>query len=91
MGSTGYLTCGICWQCGKCYPRELACPACGAPINLEDNACAACAEPITDALRKRVQEAFKQEKLEEFRTAMGSTRTAASHTAPPAAAPPNKP
>lgn len=91
MGSTGYLTCGICWQCGKCYPRKHACPACGAPINLDDNACAACGEPVTDAQRLRVQEAFKQEKLEEFRTAMGSTRAAAPQTAPPAAVCPSKP
>lgn len=59
MGSTGYLTCGICWMCGNCYPREAACTLCGGRINLDDDRCPQCGCLIGGDARLQARERFK--------------------------------
>lgn len=78
MGSTGYLSCGLCHQCGKCYPRAQACPACGGDIDLDDDACAHCGEPVTDAMRARARAAFMEAKRAEAEALFASKRAAPS-------------
>lgn len=72
MGSTGYLTCGICWMCGKCYPREDVCPQCGSAINLDEDRCAYCGRAIDGEDRLRARARFmalkKAEAAEDFPT-----------------------
>ncbi len=51
--------CTDCSTCGKCYPKESVCAVCGGAINLLDDSCSACGEPITDAMRETAREAFK--------------------------------
>lgn len=67
LGSTGYLTCGICWMCGNCYPREFKCPDCGAVADLDDAACPECGRAIGQADRQEARERFKATKKEEAR------------------------
>ena len=45
------FACTDCSRCGKCYDKHGVCAACGGAINLLDDACPACGEPITDAMR----------------------------------------
>lgn len=71
MGSSGYLTCGLCWQCGSCYPRKSACMICGGAIDLDEEACPACGSPIGEAQRRAARDAFMSRKYAEFAEAMG--------------------
>ena len=45
------FACTDCSRCGKCYDKHGTCAACGGAINLLDDACPACGEPITDDMR----------------------------------------
>lgn len=64
------MTCGICWQCGNCYPRAAECARCGGAIDLDEDACTACGAPIDDAMRAAAREAFKAAQFAEFQTSM---------------------
>ena len=78
MGSTGYLSCGLCHQCGKCYPRASVCASCGASIDLDDAACARCGEPITDAMREAARAAFMERKRVEAEKLFANKRAVPS-------------
>ncbi len=53
------FACTDCSSCGKCYPKNSTCKACGGEIYLLDDACPTCGEPITDAMRQAAQDAYK--------------------------------
>lgn len=84
MGSTGYLTCGICWMCGKCYPRKTMCPQCGETIDLDKERCQQCGRVIGDADRLQARERFKAVKKAEAERAFsgGRVRSAAVPNVP---------
>ena len=44
------FACTDCSRCGKCYDKHSTCPQCAGPINLLEDACPNCGEPITDAM-----------------------------------------
>lgn len=52
------IACTDCSRCGKCYDKHSNCKACGADINLLDDACPSCGEPITDAMRETARQAY---------------------------------
>lgn len=70
MGSTGYLTCGLCHQCGNCYPRNAVCAVCHAAINLDDDVCSSCGVVIEEEMRVTARESFMREKAAEYEAAM---------------------
>lgn len=72
MGSSGYMTCGLCHECGNCYPRKSTCPLCGATISLDDDACESCGAPVTEGMRTEARERFKQERREELDASFGN-------------------
>lgn len=82
MGSTGYLTCGICWMCGNCYPREAACPACGAIVNLDGQACPACGRAIEEGDRLVARERFKAARKAEADRDFPQVKAAVRPTSP---------
>ena len=59
------FACTDCSRCGKCYDKHGVCAACGGAINLLDDACPACGEPITDAMRERAKQAYLEQKKAE--------------------------
>ncbi len=74
MGSSGYMTCGVCHTCGNCYPRRQTCAACGAQLDLDGEACVVCGVPITQAMRDDARERFKRERYREFLEISGLTQ-----------------
>ena len=72
MGSTGYMSCGLCHQCGKCYPRQSVCPVCRQPINLDEDSCAFCKSEIMQAMRQEARQKFMAEKAVEFERIFGA-------------------
>ena len=59
------IACTDCSRCGKCYDKHGVCAACGGAVNLLDDACPACGEPITDAMRDRAKQAYLDKKKAE--------------------------
>jgi len=58
------ISCVDCANCGKCYDKNSTCPSCAESINLLDDACPACGEPITDAMRESARQAYMLYKRE---------------------------
>lgn len=56
------FSCTDCSRCGKCYDKNSTCPSCGGAINLLDDFCHACLEPITEEMRDRAKQAYLDEK-----------------------------
>lgn len=56
------FACTDCSRCGKCYDKHSTCAACGSAINLLDDACPQCGEPITDDMRMRAKQAYLDKK-----------------------------
>ncbi|WP_172136116.1 hypothetical protein [Adlercreutzia sp. ZJ473] len=56
------FSCTDCSRCGKCYDKRSTCAACGGDINLLDDACPNCGEPITDVMRSRAKQAYLAKK-----------------------------
>ena len=56
------FSCTDCSRCGKCYDKHGHCARCGGDINLLDEACSACGEPITDDMRETARQAYMNEK-----------------------------
>lgn len=54
--------CTDCSSCGKCYDKHSTCAACGGAINLLDDSCPACGEPITEAMRDEARRAYKDKR-----------------------------
>ncbi len=57
-------SCVNCASCGKCYQKEAVCLNCGSEINLLDNACVACGNPITEEMRESARQAYVQQKMD---------------------------
>lgn len=56
------FACTDCSRCGKCYDKHALCTACGGDIYLLDDACPACGEPITQAMRDAARQAYMDRK-----------------------------
>ena len=59
------FACTDCSRCGKCYDKHSTCAVCGGDINLLEDACPACGEPITDEMRSRAKQAYLTKKKAE--------------------------
>lgn len=59
------FACTDCSTCGKCYPKESVCAACGGEINLLDEVCPACGEPITEEMRQTARKAYMAKKAKD--------------------------
>lgn len=59
------FACTDCSRCGKCYDKQGVCARCANPINLLDDACGNCGEPITDEMRERAKRAYIEKKKAE--------------------------
>ncbi len=57
--------CTDCSKCGKCYNKISECASCGEEINLLDECCARCGEPITEDMRQCAKKAFMEQKKKE--------------------------
>lgn len=52
------IACTDCSRCGKCYDKHAICKQCGGDIDLLEDACPTCGEPITDAMREAAKQAY---------------------------------
>jgi predicted amidophosphoribosyltransferase len=56
------FACTDCSRCGKCYDKNSVCSNCGNAINLLDDCCPVCGEPITDEMRDKARQVYKDQK-----------------------------
>lgn len=56
------FACTDCSRCGKCYDKHSTCQQCAGPINLLEDACPNCGEPITDAMRDAAKQKYLAKK-----------------------------
>ncbi len=59
------FACTDCSTCGKCYDKHAYCRACGSKINLLDEACPQCLEPITEEMREKAKKVYLDKKRAE--------------------------
>jgi len=59
------MSCVNCSSCGKCYKKTSICSACSNEINLLDDSCCVCGEPITETMREEARLAYVQQKQAE--------------------------
>ena len=59
------FACTDCSRCGKCHDKHSICARCGADINLLDDECPQCGEPITEEMRNAAKQKYIAEKKEE--------------------------
>lgn len=59
------FSCTDCSRCGKCYDKKSKCASCGGDINLLDDLCPSCKEPITDEMRSHAKRAYMEKKRTE--------------------------
>ena len=71
--------CTDCSKCGKCYNKISRCSSCGEEINLLEQACPNCGEPITEQERQEAKKLFMLKKKQEREALFAAIRSRKSH------------